>query len=107
MPARRSNRRASIRPSATATPRMIDWLVEAFGFTVHANYKDESGGVAHAQLAFGSAMIMLGSARDDAFGGWSAAPARPAARSTYVAVDDPDALFERVVEGRRDESRKA
>ncbi|MET0941935.1 MAG: glyoxalase, partial [Mesorhizobium sp.] len=33
--------------------KMIDWLVEAFGFSVHARYGDGDV-VHHAQLAFGS-----------------------------------------------------
>ena len=46
----------------------IDWLCRAFGFEKHAVYDDEQGGVAHAELAYGSGMIMLGSVRDDEFG---------------------------------------
>ncbi|SDB39215.1 VOC family protein [Bauldia litoralis] len=78
-------------------PTMIDWLVEAFGFSVHARYPDDSGGVAHAQLALGSSMIMLGSARDDDFGRMVGTAGEPCGRATYIAVDDPDALFDRVV----------
>ncbi|TXS51113.1 VOC family protein [Streptomyces sp. t39] len=36
-------------------------LTEAFGFTVHAMYENEDGSVAHAELAFGNGMVMLGS----------------------------------------------
>ena len=41
---------------------MIDWLVRAFGFTLHARH-GEGDRVEHAELAYGSAMIMLGTVR--------------------------------------------
>jgi uncharacterized glyoxalase superfamily protein PhnB len=70
----------------------IDWLVEALGFEV-GMVVDGQGDrdVAHAQLTLGSGMIMLGSepSNPDRYGpragrGW-----------VYVAVEDPDALYER------------
>jgi uncharacterized glyoxalase superfamily protein PhnB len=75
------------------TGRMIDWLTEIFGFTVRANYKDGNGVVQHAELAFGSSMIMLGTIADDAYGAMVGSEVVPGGKSTYVAVDDPDALF--------------
>ena len=75
--------------------KMIDWLSEAFGFAVHAKYMDGDA-VAHAQLAFGSSMIMLGSARDDAYGRLVGAPGNGGGKSTYIAVADADVLFARV-----------
>jgi uncharacterized glyoxalase superfamily protein PhnB len=75
--------------------RMIDWLVEAFGFVVRASYKDPDGTVAHAQLSYGSAMIMVGTSRDDAFGGMVGSTGEAGGKATYVAVDDVDALFDR------------
>src|SRR5262245_55409215 len=45
-------------------PRMIAWLCDAFGFTRRAVYEDDQGGIAHAQLALGLGLIMLGSARE-------------------------------------------
>ena len=67
----------------------IDFLEEAFGFeklTVHAN---EDGTIAHAELAHGPSILMLGTDRDDVYGlragqGW-----------LYVAVEAPDAHCER------------
>ena len=41
-------------------PRMIDWLCDTFGFARHLVVDDGAGGIAHAQLTFGNAMIMLG-----------------------------------------------
>ncbi|WP_421724618.1 VOC family protein [Bauldia sp.] len=75
--------------------RMIDWLVEAFGFVVHANYKDDNGVVQHAQLAYGSSMIMIGTARDDAHGARVGGAGQTGGKATYVAVDDADAMFAR------------
>lgn len=72
---------------------IIDFLKKAFGFVVQAKYM-EGDSVAHAQLAFGTSMVMLGSVRDDDNGKRVGAPA-PGGKSTYIAVDDPDALFER------------
>lgn len=74
---------------------MIDWLVEAFGFSVHAKYLEDAGVVAHAQLAFGSSMIMLGNTRRDAYGEMVGSPGAPGGKSVYIAVDDVDALFAR------------
>ena len=59
---------------------MIDWLA-AFGFAVRARY-GEGDRVDHAELALGGSILMLGSARDDAFGRWSATRPPVAAPST-------------------------
>jgi uncharacterized glyoxalase superfamily protein PhnB len=69
----------------------IEWLSTAFDIEVRDVTGTPDGAVAHAELAFGPATIMLGTDRDDVFGshaghGW-----------LYVAVDDPDALYERAV----------
>ena len=74
--------------------KMIDWLEKAFGFTVHAKYMDGDK-VAHAQMSFGSSMIMLGSVRDDAYGAMVGAPGDNAGKSVYIAVDDTDAVHAR------------
>jgi len=39
----------------------IAWLEKAFGFVRHAVYDGPEGTVAHAELRFGTGMIMLGS----------------------------------------------
>jgi uncharacterized glyoxalase superfamily protein PhnB len=75
-------------------PAAIEWLCSAFGFEQHLVVPDGRGGIAHAQLRFGSGMIMLGSAREDAFGALQkplADPAGPVAMSPYVIVEDVDA----------------
>ncbi len=76
-------------------PAMIDWLVGVLGFTVNVRF-GEGDRVDHAQLSFGFSMIMLGSVRDDAYGAMVGGPGESDGKSTYVAVDDPDALFARV-----------
>lgn len=72
---------------------MIDWLAAAFGFALQSKHMDGDT-VAHAEMTFGSSMIMLGSVRDDAYGAMVGAPAG-GGKSTYVAVEDPDALYAR------------
>lgn len=76
--------------------KMIEWLKEAFGFTTHVVYADDSGVIQHAQLALGSSIIMVGTVRDDAYGKMVGAPGENAGKSVYVAIDDTDALFVRV-----------
>ena len=77
--------------------RMIDWLETAFGFRTEAKFMDGNK-VAHAQMSFGSSMIMLGSVRDDGFAAMVGAPGDNGGKSVYVAVDDADAAFARAKE---------
>ncbi len=73
---------------------MIAWLERAFGFTTHTKYMDGDK-VAHAELAFGSSMIMCGDDREDAYGELVGKPSAQGGRSLYIAVDDADAMFAR------------
>ena len=75
--------------------RMIDWLTGTIGFTVHAKHMSGEA-VGHAELAFGSSMIMLGDAKPDAYGEMVGTAGVAGGKSIYIAVDDPDALFARV-----------
>ncbi|MFC3722180.1 VOC family protein [Neoaquamicrobium sediminum] len=75
---------------------MIDWLRDAFGFTVKARYEDDKGVVGHAELAFGSSIIMCGQAQEDEYGTIVGQPGDQGGQSLYVAVENVDALFERV-----------
>lgn len=75
--------------------KMIDWLVDAFNFTVHARYEDDEGQVSHAELAFGSSIIMCGQARDTEYSAMVGKPGEQGGKSLYVAVEDVDALFSR------------
>jgi uncharacterized glyoxalase superfamily protein PhnB len=66
-------------------PAAIAFLKAAFGFReleIHAN---GDGTIAHAELSYGPSIIMLGTARDDVYGG------RAGHGWLYVAVEDPDA----------------
>ncbi|PWK62037.1 VOC family protein [Roseicyclus mahoneyensis] len=74
---------------------MMKWLCDTVGFTVHARHPAE-GDVAHAELAYGSSMIMIGAVRDDAYGALVGAPGQDGGKSIYVAVEDVDALHRRV-----------
>ena len=74
---------------------MIAWLCDTVGFTVHARHPAE-GDVAHAELAYGSSMIMLGAVRDDAYGTLVGAPGQDGGKSVYVAVEELDSLHARV-----------
>jgi uncharacterized glyoxalase superfamily protein PhnB len=75
---------------------VIRWLCGTVGFTERVVYRDDRGGVAHAELAFGSAIIMLGGEKDDEYGRMIGDGAGRRTDSIYVAVDDTDALFARV-----------
>ncbi|WP_109125894.1 VOC family protein [Dyella sp. C11] len=75
----------------------IDWLCKAFGFQKHVVYDDENGGVAHAQLIYGSGMLMLGSVNDNAFGQRMVQPDEVGGRETQCAcviVKDCKAHYE-------------
>ena len=74
--------------------KMIDWLCAAFGFEVRARY-GEGDIVHHAELVFGSSMIMLGIVRSDDYGKMVGEPGSGGGKSIYVAVDDADAAHAR------------
>jgi len=76
----------------------IDWLCKAFGFTRHVVYEDDNGWVMHAQLTFGSGMIMLGKVSDNDFGKHIVQPDEIGGRETQCAcviVSDCRAHYER------------
>jgi uncharacterized glyoxalase superfamily protein PhnB len=74
----------------------IEFLCKAFGFEKKTVYKD-GGLVAHAELTFGTGMVMLGSVKDTEYGKLLVRPADAGGvtMSTYVIVDDVDAHFVR------------
>ncbi len=89
------NTTATIIPTLRYTDAVaaIDWLCKAFGFKKHLVVPGDDGGIAHAQLVFGNGMIMLGSARADAFGKLQApldTPGSPVPQSPYIVVRDVD-----------------
>ncbi len=75
-------------------PAALEWLCKSFSFEPHLVIPDGNGGIAHAQLVFGAGMIMIGSARNDAFG-LLQAPMKDAnaqvTQSPYIIVSDVDA----------------
>ena len=81
-------------------PGAIDWLGRAFGFeptTAHA--ADDDGGIAHAELRLGDAVIIVFSDRD----GYERPPRRgeTTGLGTYLTVADHaglDALYTRAVD---------
>lgn len=73
---------------------MIEWLEKALGFAVQEKHMDGNR-VAHAEMAQGASIIMLGDAADDAFGAMVGAPGVNGGKSTYIAVEDAAAAFEK------------
>ena len=76
----------------------IDFLCKAFGFARQAVHENERGEVEHAQLTYGSGMIMLGEVRDDEFGRRIAQPGDIGDRETQcacVTVIDCKAHYEK------------
>ncbi len=72
-------------------PAAIDWLRRAFGFERLAVHAGPDGTVAPAELALGDdGVVMLGSARPDAFGGRSPRDVGAVSQSLYVWVADVD-----------------
>lgn len=64
----------------------IAWLRHTFGFEEDVCYAAEDGSVAHAQLRFGSGVIMLGSVRDDDYPMVPPGPGGSLTGGVYVAV---------------------
>jgi uncharacterized glyoxalase superfamily protein PhnB len=77
-------------------PAAIEWLGRAFGFERHAVHEHD-GIVEHAELTFRGGMVMLGSVRDPGQSGFAAYAPPPGSQASYVVIDDPDALHDRVV----------
>ena len=96
------NTRATIIPTLRYrdASAAIDWLCKAFGFEKHLVVPGENGEIAHAQLVFGNGMVMIGSARNDAFGELQvplSAPDAPVSQSPYVIVSNVDEHHARAV----------
>ena len=70
---------------------MIRWLKDIFGFTERVVYRSD-GVVRHAELAYGSSILMLGQSRDDEYGRLIGDISGRRTDSIYVAVNDPDTL---------------
>jgi uncharacterized glyoxalase superfamily protein PhnB len=78
----------------------IDWLCRAFGFHKQVVVPGPNGTVAHAQLTFGTGMVMVGSIQNTEFGRWIAQPDENGDRETqapYVVVKDVDTHYARAM----------
>lgn len=78
----------------------IGWLCAAFGFEKQVVYPNPDGTIAHAQLTFGSGMIMLGSVLKEETE-WGKLIKQPdeiggaETQSAYIVVTDADAMYAR------------
>lgn len=73
--------------------KATEFLVNAFGFEVHALYEAEDGTILHEELAFGDSMVMLATPDEGDYGRLLSA-VEEAGKPTggfYVVVDDVDA----------------
>lgn len=77
----------------------LGFLVDVFGFTPGAVYRDEAGQVVHAELGFGHGGLMIGPVADTPFGKYMRQPgaAGGVTASFFVVVNDPDAHHARSV----------
>ena len=74
-------------------PGAVAWLQKAFGFAEHAVHKGPDGGIAHAEMKLGNAMIMFGSTgKPDPANPWSTER-----MGIYMCVPDIDAHYARAV----------
>jgi uncharacterized glyoxalase superfamily protein PhnB len=71
-------------------PAAVAFLKEAFGFLEVERIDNPDGTIAHAEMAFGPSIVMLGSDRADGLAG-----RRAGSGWLYVAVDDADAACAR------------
>lgn len=92
-------------PNSTIIPSLcyrdahaaIEWLCRVFGFTKNAVYGGPDNTVAHAQLTYGSGMLMLGSVSNVGdFGKVMVQPDEIGGRETAglcLIVEDCDAMY--------------
>lgn len=83
-------------------PTAIKWLCNAFGFEKHLIVPGEGETIAHAQLNFGNAMIMLGSENDNEYGKFVKTPKDLNGINTqtaYIIVEEIDKHYHRAIKG--------
>lgn len=100
MPALAKDTKATVIPCLRYrnAPAAIEWLCKNFGFEKHLVVPNEDGTIAHAQLSFGSGMIMLGSVVESDFGRLMKQPDEiggAETQSAYLVVSDADAIHAR------------
>jgi uncharacterized glyoxalase superfamily protein PhnB len=72
----------------------VEWLVRVFGFEQRMAAPGPDGTIVHAELTFGTGVIMLGAAQAEK--GWVSPLDLPAVNQTVcVYVEDPRAHYER------------
>lgn len=84
----------------------IDWLCRAFAFELRLKVEDGDGGIAHSELTFGEALVMVNhaGARDDGKGAWQSLQKSPRSIGGGITaaacffVDDADAHCARAKE---------
>lgn len=77
-------------------PAALHWLCRAFDFEQQRVVEDDQVGIIHAQLGFGSGMLMLGPVTESAYGRQVRQPDEVGGVSTqsiYVVVNSADALY--------------
>ena len=77
-------------------PAALDWLCRVFDFERQNVVEDPQAGIIHAQLRFGSGMLMLGPVSDSPYGRQVRQPDEVGGVSTqsiYVIVNSADALY--------------
>jgi uncharacterized glyoxalase superfamily protein PhnB len=79
-------------------PAALEWLSRAFGFDPRFVVPGPDGTIAHAELAYGSGFVMLGTTkREDGLGIRSARELGAVNQGIYVALEDVDTHHERAV----------
>ncbi|WP_265518004.1 VOC family protein [Nitratireductor luteus] len=73
---------------------MVEWLEKALGFTAREKHMDGNR-VAHAEMVLGASIVMLGDAADDAYGAMVGTSGATGGKSTYIAVEDATAAYEK------------
>ena len=73
----------------------IDWLVEAFGFTVRLRMTDKDGAIVHGDLEMAESLVMVGLASEGAGRESPQSLGGKVSQRLYVFVDDVDAHYMR------------
>jgi len=89
--------RASVYPCLAYqdAPAAIDWLGRAFGLSPLIVVPGTDGKVEHAELAIGSAVVMMGSEKEGPMGFRSPKSLGGPTHAVYICLDEVDALYER------------
>jgi len=80
-------------------PAALEWLAQAFGFTLGDVIKGPNGTIAHAEMHYGAGTIMPQSPLEESEFGMSPQALGGVTQRLYVAVEDPDAHCERAKAG--------